>query len=181
MRPLLLLLIASLGFSGCALHRQAAVSQTVAQNPHSKQLAADRQPAQAQTSLTESGQPSMPFSAAETMYAVAETKPAPKLTDALASNRQKTIASALRTSVALPKSMIKAVQNKIKKIEKKRRPQGGGEILGLSPVLFFALLAALVGVILLFVAGKSQFFSILTLVLLIGGLLTAVAAFLEII
>ena len=106
---------------------------------------------------------------------------APKPTDALASNRQKAVASALKTSVALPKILIKVVQDKIKKIEKKRRPQGGGEILGLSPVLFFALLAALVGIVLLFVTGKSQFFSILTLVLLIGGLLTAVAAFLEII
>ena len=179
MRPLLLVLISLLGFSGCTFHRQVAVVQFVAQDSPPGKIIANCLPAQAQTSLTETGQPPNHFSAAEILNT--EAKAAPKPTDALASNRQKAVASALKTSVALPKIMIKVVQDKIKKIEKKRRPQGGGEILGLSPVLFFALLAALVGIVLLFVTGKSQFFSILTLVLLIGGLLTAVAAFLEII
>jgi len=180
MRSFLILPLFSLVFFACASHRQVAVVQAVEQNMVSEPSIVGNQPAQAQTSLADTNPPLIPFSASEIAGGTPE-KSIGQPTEALASNHSKTVASALKTSVALPKILIKAVQHKIKKIEKKRRPQGNGEILGLSPVLFFSLLAVLAGIILLFVTGKSQFFAILTLVLLIGGLLVAVAAFLEII
>ncbi|MDJ1483440.1 hypothetical protein QNI16_23270 [Cytophagaceae bacterium YF14B1] len=141
------------------------------------------QPAQAQTSITEdkAKEDTTPiFSATDilkkTQKAV-NTQP-----EGLASTNRKALAETLRKPMGLSKLVLKATEKKIAKEIKKRRPaQQDGTILGLRPILFFSLVAVAVGIILLFIAGKSQFFSILTMLLLIGGLLMSLAAFLDII
>lgn len=85
-----------------------------------------------------------------------------------------------RKPISLSKTAVKFAVKEFQKA-KKKYPAGDTTILGLSPILFFALLAVAAGIILLFITGKSQFFAILTLVLLIGGLLVALASFLELI
>ena len=158
----------------------AALPTTATQQP----TAETEQPAAAQTSTTETTVPASAevaeFRAAEALKNL-ETAKATK-PDGLASTNRKMLSPELRKPLGLSKAVLKIAEKQVVKAVKKRRPaQQDGTILGLSPVLFFALVAVLVGVILLFVAGKSQFFSILTVVLLVGGLLVALAAFLNLI
>ncbi len=136
------------------------------------------QPAQAQTATAEP----LPtdFHAAEALKPVEVEKS--RQPEALASTDRKIVSQTLRKPLGLSKVVLKIAEKQLTKSLKKRRPaQQDGTILGLRPILFFALVAVLAGVILLFVAGKSQFFSILTVTLLIGGLLVSLAAFLDII
>lgn len=172
-----------LGLSACTSFRSTNGSQPVASNPVSL-ASATEQPAQAQTSAPETELPAAAetteFRAAEALKTL-EAQKTPK-PDGLASASRKIVSPELRKPLGLSKVVLKMAEKQVVKAVKKRRPaQQDGTILGMSPVLFFALVAVLLGVILLFVAGKSQFFSILTVVLLIGGLLVALASFLDLI
>ncbi len=177
----LLISLLWLGFSSCTSVRKPAASQIAVSESADNRQQPIQEAAQAQTSTETTDLPATrsDFRAAEALKTLETSQPEKR--DGLASTNRKILSPELKKPLGLSKVALKMVEKQVTKAIKKRRPAQEGTILGLSPVLFFALLAVLAGVILLFVAGKSQFFSLLTVILLIGGLLVALAAFLDLI
>jgi|GEM_PF-4030824 len=181
LRILVLIILMLVGAGACTSLRHPSARMPIPSEAESQITAINspaEQPAQAQTSNNEN---SLPVATTFTAAQALQGQPRKAMPDAYASNDRKIVSQSWQKPLGLSKTVFKMADKQLTKAFKKRPAARDGTILGLRPVLFFALLVALAGVVLLFVAGKSQFFSILTLVLLISGLLVAVAAILEII
>jgi hypothetical protein len=183
MRLLAFIFLVLLTATACRTTRQVPAEVSSAEVFAKPETSADATqtdaPAQAQTSDAPAEVPSSgPFQASASVpMPPARVQPP---ADAVASTARKPAARYWQKSLAVPKLLLKTTQKQVRNIAKKRHPNDNS-ILGLRPILFFALLAVLAGVILLFVTGKSQFFSILTVVLLVGGLILSLGAFLDLI
>ena len=182
MRILALIFFVLLTSVACRTARQTPAESPFAETPGEQAIPTEAAPtdgpAQAQTSEIPAFPPSdEAFRAAD---AFPQTPLVRNVPEATASTQNKPAARYWQKSLAVPKLLLKTAEKQMRNIAKKRHPNDN-TILGLRPILFFALLAVLAGVILLFVTGKSQFFSILTVVLLVGGLIVSLGAFLDLI